>query len=408
MFWRRRKKQNERERCETSIRRFAKKNYARYLVDEEELVIFMLLLAETGLVPPWKMMNSSYLERRFCPFSASSFDCPGVIHLQDMKENRKITKLSLGHDFAQPISAHTWEFHNKNVYELLEKLDALENLVLKNCSSFRLCETVYRLPKLKQLMVMKCETIVLRPQKEDLLVRQEFAPELESLYLMNYCMESEEELAVFLFDVLPVVSKLTTFSIQSNKVKSFQGIAKQLLASKTATAGRLRKLYLGSYKCDTPRDDYIVRQSLHCRIVPEARDESQRQEERMEVEAVKTFLVAYRELQNFIRHNTWFFSYYRGWNLRPALKHQIAINHAGRVLVERRKNAKPLPLSVWPIVLARAWKFTADETTPHYTKTSANGVYYLLRNVEALQTVNQRTPEGTNTQSKIRSDHSVG
>ena len=179
-----------------------------------------------------------------------------------------------------------------------------------------------------------------------------------------------------------------------------QGISKYLRTLQTAPAGRLRTLFLGKYDCEETPDDNLVMQSLCYRIglapyfiTPSARRyglffDEELQEEQKEVEAVRTFLLAYPELQSFFRSS--FFGFFRSWQFRPLIKYQMEINRAGRVLVETDtgSDSKSLPLSIWPLVLARAWNVRSYKI-PNYT--SPDGIYYLLRNFNIIHEIfNQR------------------
>ena len=176
--------------------------------------------------------------------------------------------------------------------------------------------------------------------------------------------------------------------------------------------------------------------TLICNPVPDVLDHDKRRRNKAketqikdkmddprEIEAVKTILRTFPEL-----------SYIRGvygWNLETGTTHEIhgntdvqylfEMNHAGRVLIESRaeyqegitisssgglstdtdsssstsaSNSPPsknesIPLSVWPLVLERAWKYGEQYLNPspkRYFNPSqkpgrgATGVYYLLQN----------------------------
>jgi UPF0288 family protein (methanogenesis marker protein 3) len=104
-------------------------------------------------------------------------------------------------------------------------------------------------------------------------------------------------------------------------------------------------------------------------------------DEPKEVEAVKTILVAFRELSKI---NGAFGHYLfqkkphrKEWN--AGVDHLMDINHTGRMLVESCRDGD-LPLSIWPVVLERAWK--QKSISPGR---GSDGIYYLLKKIQALR-----------------------
>ena len=158
-------------------------------------------------------------------------------------------------------------------------------------------------------------------------------------------------------------------------------------------------------KCDTAHDHWLIMQSQleRKRLVPGNYEFLDLREQDLEVEAMQTFLRAYRELQTVIRdaHMDRFF----GWKPRASITYLMEINHAGRVLVEgngssssntedpKADESSPIvrntvPLSAWPLILERAWKW--NHPSRFYCHGKTDGIYYLLQNVEALRAASQR------------------
>lgn len=182
-------------------------------------------------------------------------------------------------------------------------------------------------------------------------------------------MESEDDLAMVLFDVLPFFPKLTRFSVGWHKIKSFQKIAQKIHnndLSRVTLESRIRHLHFGAFMFETEP----ILQFIHDPI---------------EVEAMKTLLSAFKELYDIS-------------GLDYDVDYLMRINSAGRVLVEKKEDGtssnSAIPLSVWPFVLERAWKrysifkdrLSDDDVCPE-------GIYYLLQNIQALR-------EGSKRQSK--------
>jgi len=74
----------------------------------------------------------------------------------------------------------------------------------------------------------------------------------------------------------------------------------------------------------------------------------------------------------------------------PDVEYALSINHAGRNIVEGNGD-RPLPLSVWPIVLERSFEksgyvkiYYDDYGTIKEEQKHPTGLYYLLRNGPAL------------------------
>ena len=73
--------------------------------------------------------------------------------------------------------------------------------------------------------VSSCENIILRPPENFCAPAPSI---LEVLNLMDHHMEDPEDLGVFLFEVLPLVTNLVEFRIGSNNIWSFQEITQRL------------------------------------------------------------------------------------------------------------------------------------------------------------------------------------
>mmetsp|Transcript_8586 Transcript_8586/g.17841 ORF Transcript_8586/g.17841 Transcript_8586/m.17841 type:complete len:237 (+) Transcript_8586:616-1326(+) len=224
---------------------------------------------------------------------------------------------------------------------------------------------------------------------------------LEALTLSGSTMESEANLAIFLFDIFPFLPNLTTFRTVRNNVQSFQQIADRIRDNQEnelqkANNCRLRLLDLGE---------------LPHGIKP---TKAKFANDQMEIKAVKTVLDAFSKVNNICgflglescRQN---YEY-----LDPTLAYQMEVNFAGRALlvevnnnetedsgaVASSKQQSPLPLSIWSTILARTWKqnprFTMYRSVrPEVLPSNLNpdGIYYLLRNVWALQEGrNKRSP----------------
>lgn len=251
---------------------------------------------------------------------------------------------------------------------------------MQSCNSFRLAETVSRFPNLKKLYVNCKFYDGIATAISPLAIQQgrQEVSNLEYLNLSSYVIESEDDLAMVLFDVLPLFPKLTKFSVGWHKIKSFLNIAQRISdndLSRVTPGSRIRRLHFGVFKPDEP-----VVQFIHDPI---------------EVEAMKTILSAFKELyaisglESLIAEQR---------DLDSHVDYLIRINCAGRVLIEKKEDGTStnpdIPLSVWPFVLERAWKrYSFREGRLSDYDICPEGIYYLLQNIQALR-------EGSKRQSK--------
>jgi len=406
------KKRKERdEPFETTIRRYLKNRELEYLKrvnqsgdswDElkvEDAILIVSVYVQTGLLDPSRFCDENYLDA----FFELSQNCFSTNSENKIKELRIVL-------WSNNHCPEEWKFHTKGLSELLGKFDALKKLVLESCSSFWLWETVAMLPNLKILEVYKCYEIHIRPPEK----QPECQSNLETLVLWDFCL-TEKDFGSFLFETLPFVPKLSGVTFESNHINSFDEIVHRLLESDVPT-NRLRVLNLGNYtgaKCW-----WLVRLSMDenfgrfvCKKALRERGPNWEMVAEKERGNVLTFLHLFGELQTLIRDDI---QVYTSRGISPQLR-QMEINHAGRVLVENEtaKHTKAVPLSVWPKVLARAWKWTEPQAFKLNTrrryglryygrlsdgrkrKPTCDGIYYLLQNVEVLRAMSKRKPQGS-------------
>jgi hypothetical protein len=186
---------------------------------------------------------------------------------------------------------------------------------------------------------------------------------------IHECDLDEDHLETLLFDILPRFPNLTSIRVDRNKIQSLKKISHRLkTTSNLKISSRLRYLQL----TDNPVWRKIVND-------PE------------EIAAVKLILRKYKGLSSLS-------------HLVCALGHPskdvelnllLQINHAGRALVEGGVDAvdmacgyrrRPLPLSVWPIVLARTHNGYDTYFPPLHVESdvATTKLYYLLRHGPAL------------------------
>ena len=399
------------EEGEAMIRAYVKKYVLpKHLdVDEEDAVTLLTLLAQTGMLNPSRLSEnqpkSTFAKpRRFDLKEAAYFDCEGPSRCNNRK---RITYVRLG-NWDTPV----WNFHTEQVFQLLSRLECLETLCLDRCQSFRLTETLSRFPNLKRLDAACYQTYgsIIGPLNIgslNILQQMQVPSRLETLTLSGSTMESEANLAIFLFDIFPFLPNLTTFRTVRNNVQSFQQIADRIRNNQDnelqkANNCRLRLLDLGE---------------LPHGIKP---TKAKFTNDQMEIKAVKTVLDAFSKVNNICgflglescRQN---YEY-----LDPTLAYQMEVNFAGRALlvevnnnenedsgtVASSKQQSPLPLSIWSTILARTWKqnprFIMYRSVRPEVPSNLNpdGIYYLLRNVWALQEGrNKRSPNPSSIQT---------
>ena len=310
-------------------------------------------------------------------------------------QRRFVTSLTIG----QP-----WKHVNypEQFFLLLSRLSGLRELTIYGCNSFGLlCQNLSNYSKIQSLSVS-----VSRHHNADpiaCLANQlsSRVPSLESLSLIGHSLGYESELEDFLFEILPSFPKLARFSVDSNKVRTFQSIAQTLAQRSTPLCtSRLRTLDLGSCN-DDPYDTTNFKQ----RELLQTND--------FEIEAFCQILRAFPELTIHRRWNHLNIDIgieYRGSKpcpLHPSIEYLSEINRVGRVLVEKTPVTRGeddssdsttfyrIPLAVWPLVLARAARnnhqsSTATKNEDSFYVESPNGIYYLLRNAPELHSRNAR------------------
>eukprot|EP00533_Pseudo-nitzschia_delicatissima_P013477 CAMPEP_0197264286 /NCGR_PEP_ID=MMETSP1432-20130617/1704_1 /TAXON_ID=44447 /ORGANISM="Pseudo-nitzschia delicatissima, Strain UNC1205" /LENGTH=426 /DNA_ID=CAMNT_0042728917 /DNA_START=47 /DNA_END=1328 /DNA_ORIENTATION=+ len=312
--------EDTKEEGEAMIRAYVKKYVLpKHLdVDEEDAVTLLTLLAQTGMLNPSRLSEnqpkSTFAKpRRFDLKEAAYFDCEGPSRCNNRK---RITYVRLG-NWDTPV----WNFHTEQVFQLLSRLECLETLCLDRCQSFRLTETIGR-------SVLSDDGSIIGPLNIgslNILQHMQVPSRLEALTLSGSTMESEANLAIFLFDIFPFLPNLTTFRTVRNNVQSFQQIADRIRNNQEnelqkANNCRLRLLDLGE---------------LPHGIKP---TKAKFANDQMEIKAVKTVLDAFSKVNNICgflglescRQN---YEY-----LDPTLAYQMEVNFAGRALLVEVNN----------------------------------------------------------------------
>ena len=370
---------------EKDIRSYVQNVLPRYLdVDEEDAVAVLELLVETKLSEPPRMSSWSKVPKRarwaFKMGENFYFECKGPQRTQDSSRKR-ITYLRVG-----GLGKPAWNFHTERVISLLSKLECLENLCLDQCLSFRFMDAISRFPNLKSLDGGCGTSLGTTIGSLDLPMGMK-ASKLERLNLRSHTITSEVALATLLFDVFPSLPKLEKFYVNLNKIKSLKNIAERIRnnhndESRIVTKSRLRHLDLGGFLGKSQGTALWMND-------PE------------EVEALKTILCAFREL-NEINGLFGLPSSRREYKEFPAdISYLMEVNFTGRILVESKTEDEdnagapsahsPIAPSVWPTVLARTWKQASLE--PVYRPQqfeNTDGIFYMLKNVRLLQEGSKR------------------
>ena len=353
-------------------------------VDEEDAVTLVTLLLETRLMDPTEIANPN---RRF-EFKLVYFECNGPFRTNNNSLRKRITTVRIGGPFSR-----SWEFHTERVFCLLSKLECMEILRLHNCHSFWFTETISWFPNLKFLDVscIANDGISIGPplqETRDVAVAA-VVSNLEYVHLGSYTM-SEADLATLLFDVFPSLPKLAKFKVFSNSVKNFRGIAERIRKNKCNEARKANNSRLRFLILSCPYGTCIT--NVSCRTEED-------------VEAMRTVLLAFRELNDIrgvygmsdVRRNSFM--------LHADIAYLMEINFTGRILVEAKEEEQcsliattsssssppaatiqsPIPLSLWPKVLARTWKMKGGFIDSKTRDENPDGIYYLLKNVRVLQ-----------------------
>jgi len=332
-----------------SNRRFVDEQF-RNCVDEEDAVTLLSILVEIGSVNVFNLPNGFNFEKEKDPFI--NYMYPERLMIYKTK-GRRIVDIVIG---WSPNWNLYWNFHEQRVFELLGLLDKLEVLVVTGCLCFRLYETVSKLPNLKRLTVGLNSVTSIGPRAIMHNIKEE--TNLETLYLGNYTMACEDDLAMFLFDTISFFPKLSTFGVGYNAITSFQRIAEIIVDANplaTTPVSRLRHLDLG-IPLYSPFNDFSSN-------IPK------------EIEAAKILYHAFPELC-WIRMNG-DLGFWMSQN--AVVKYLMEINYVARVLVEAKERKSTLPLSVWTMVLNRA-----------VVRSCFDGIYYIFQNVQELHARNKR------------------
>ena len=304
---------------------------------------------------------------------------------------RRITSISIDGSYTTGIyfetddreidtsSLHHWEFHSPWLLDLLAKFECLEELKIKNVDSFRLTETLARFPNLKNLHCGDISATATKFIMGPTTILKGKKSKLETFQLPRF-MKSDD-LATFLFDILPFCPRLTTIKAEDHAIGSYRKIAQRISNNNPSTkacSSKLRQLD-GLMRDEEHFEDYEDFTNfenpylyLNTRLVS-LRDP-------LEAEAVKKILLFFPELSD-IYHLYEIFE-----NVEEKIKYDetssfadlgrlVEMNSVGRVLVESKKS---VPLSLWPFVLARA------KNKGIYTRTVPTGLYYLVQNLPEL------------------------
>ena len=334
-------------------------------IHEEDAVTLFSILLEIGLIEPQRVSEGEgFRYREFRWDWESHFRRRGNKISDTNRTKRRVHTLSVG-NYRDPFR----EYRIQRVLGLLEKLQGLEHLTLVCRDSLAVAELVSRFPNLRYLKITSSfNAIGNRPVNvgpSSLLKGMARLSKLETLLLFGHTMEGEDDLAAFLFGVLPFVPNLSTLRVGYNKIQSFQEIAKRIhkLNELPKSPTRLRTLDLGQPLVAKRKDQFLLHDPL-------------------EANAMQTILLGFPELGDIgsiAKH-------YKASRVHYLLE----INHAGCVLVEHTQivennynSATTMPLSVWPTVLERAWE----------KRGSADGIYYLLQNVQELRNGGNRETE---------------
>jgi len=352
------------------------------IVSRHELIVQKPLFEERGWIHAWAYVGGEIAFR--------STGAPRKEPTRGAISRNRITFVKLGKRTT------LWDLSLTNkAFEILSKLEKLQTLWVQAPLPGRLPDILSRLPHLKhlQMFVNTNNKLHLDPSIPDLshsplklLSTYQFPPiqhqggsaywNLEKLTLRRNKM-TDDDLIDILFRVLPSLPNLTRIYLCIDGIPSFQRIGRfihecqQEQPTVIPAASRLRVLSFGPYYNNFQISNILDRDRMRGEI----------EEER---ESVKILLFAFPQLGNITGRC---FDYVR---LHPkdqyrnlfdtGVQYAMDINHAGRVLVEggvdREKSESPstkLPMSVWPRVLRRA------------SRRGPDGVYYLLRNVPALQ-----------------------
>ena len=221
---------------------------------------------------------------------------------------------------------------------------------------------------------------------------------------MRSCNIDDHRFETLWFDVVPRFPNLSCLNLDLNRIESVQVIVDRI------------------EKSDKQKTHFVVSNNslriLHLENNPVVQDDDDSMfvlgRNPKEVAALVSFLATYNTIYRLSVDS--FDSFCRrldnnNYDERllaycKDVKYALTMNHAGRRIVEscRRgdKNNKPLPLSMWPYLLERAFE-TSDRIGGYETTNDPTGLHYLLCNGPALSS---RTGFGGVTTSLFSSSSS--
>jgi len=366
------------ESCVTSSEKFGRLD----LVDTEDAVSLWSAIVGSELTTiEWLRDNLKWhkLRLRF------GFFCEPMPSSSGANATRfRITKVILNFSKFEQVRP---DFSTQTLFLLLAKrLPFLREIGLVQWKPFSLIDTLSCFPCLKTLMIESREILFDKPTCTTL----DCDMQLECLSLSLLTPLNEKGLENFFFDVLPVFPKLEFFAANFDSVPSFHRIANRIRNESSKTIKSIPTTKFRNLSLNTSKS-----------ALNEYREKLQNDPQ--EVEALKTILSAFPQLQGY--------QFYKVSNgTCPDIEHLLNINRAGHVLVPakqktNRKTATPvIPLSVWPIVFHRAWKqvaFRVEGESYSWNWKAPDAIYFLLRNGAVLQEISEGKRKRSNLKSSL-------
>jgi len=177
-------------------------------------------------------------------------------------------------------------------------------------------------------------------------------------FRIKRCELNDNQLETLLFEVLPRFPNMNSLDLILNEIQSVESVVDRLRSDKTCFISKsIRYLNL-----------------QHNPIMKKMMIEG----DPKETAAILSFLQTFNTVCNL--------GGCKGGDYDPDVEYALRINHAGRNIVEGSGD-RPLPLSVWPIVLERSFEKSGhiyEERNENRNLKNPTGLYYLLRNGPAL------------------------
>jgi len=292
------------------------------------------------------------------------------LHKMTPKNSRQIHSLRIQKDFQEPPTCH-----KELLKRLANRFSSLECIAINTYNYGQSLPTLLGLPEL-------LETISVIPNLKEFDADFDLS-DSTTIQENSFCFPKLERLILRTFDVTRILTEVLPFfpNLRFLKIQNYKVYYTPICSVAKGIIEHNKKNDASSWHTQSSR-----LRELNITVC------GKNSTTKEIIDAMSTILLAFPELSkvdNFSKIAS------------TRIDALMAINHAGRVLVEGRKNPDgtrlenyKIPLSIWPRVLERTSTFRYGENgfcrpLPGSTM-PPHGLYYLLRNTPVLYDVSRR------------------